>query len=312
MSEEIEAKEKIATKICIFMDTIKLMENLVFFVTDLHGNTSRFEKLFHAIEKEKPAAVFLGGDLLPTGLFAYTSKYQDFQEFFTQFLLKNLADLKNKLGKLYPRIFLILGNDDGKFLEDRFLESALSGVWEYMHGRKCDFQGYPVYGYSYVPPTPFRLKDWEKYDVSRYTPPGCVPPESGSFSTEVDLKKLQFETIEKDLKGLVGGDNLSKAIFLFHSPPYETDLDRAALDGQMFDHVPLDVHVGSIAIKRFIEDRQPLLTLHGHVHESAAITGHWHQKIGKTWAMNAAHNGPELSLIRFTLENPENATRQLM
>jgi len=52
----------------------------------------------------------------------------------------------------------------------------------------------------------------------------------------------------------------------------------------------LDVHIGSIAIKRFIEDRQPYITLHGHVHESTALTANWKEYIGKTLAMNAAHN----------------------
>ncbi len=46
---------------------------------------------------------------------------------------------------------------------------------------------------------------------------------------------------------------------------------------RMVDHVPLDVHVGSIAIRRFIEARQPLAALHGHVHESARLTGAWRE-----------------------------------
>jgi hypothetical protein len=45
-----------------------------------------------------------------------------------------------------------------------------------------------------------------------------------------------------------------------------------------FDHVPLDVHVGSVAVRRFIEDRRPLLTLHGHIPESALLTGSWRER----------------------------------
>lgn len=288
------------------------MEELAFFISDLHGSRSRYEKLFHLIKKEKPVVVFLGGDLLPSGLYAYTSDFQHLPDFFENFLKKNLLDLKRELGKSYPKIFVIPGNDDGKTLENSFRESQDEGIWEYIHGKKTSFMDYEIYGYAYVPPTPFQLKDWEHYDVSRYVPPGSTPPESGFFTHEVDLKRLRFETIQKDLEKLVGENDLSKSVFLFHSPPYETYLDRAALDGKMIDYVPLDVHVGSIAIKRFIDERQPMLTLHGHVHESAAITGHWYEKIGETLAMNAAHNGPELSLIRFQPENLENATRQLI
>ena len=71
------------------------------------------------------------------------------------------------------------------------------------------------------------------------------------------------------------------------------------------DHAPLDVHVGSIAIRRFIEARQPLVTLHGHVHESARLTGAWQDRIGRTVCLSAAHDGPELALVRFDLEQPE-------
>ena len=101
-------------------------------------------------------------------------------------------------------------------------------------------------------------------------------------------------------------------MFLFHAPPHDTVLDRAALDGKMIDHVPLDVHVGSIAIRRFVEQRQPLLTLHGHVHESARLMGAWRQQLGRTWIFGAAHDGPELALVRFDLEAPESAIRELL
>jgi len=35
------------------------------FVSDIHGKTKRYEKLFQIIKKEQPDGVFLGGDLLP-------------------------------------------------------------------------------------------------------------------------------------------------------------------------------------------------------------------------------------------------------
>jgi Icc-related predicted phosphoesterase len=114
------------------------------------------------------------------------------------------------------------------------------------------------------------------------------------------------------MEQLVGDANLDRAIFLFHVPPYMTKLDRADLDGQKIDHVPLDVHIGSIALARFIKSRQPLVTLHGHVHESARITGTWRDKIGRTQLFSAAHDGPELALIRFSPEKPADATRELI
>ena len=86
----------------------------------------------------------------------------------------------------------------------------------------------------------------------------------------------------------------------------------APLDGMTLEHVALDVHVGSVAIKRFVEERQPSLTLHGHVHEATRLTGQWKIRIGRTVCINGAHDGPELALVRFDLESPDAATRELL
>jgi len=80
----------------------------------------------------------------------------------------------------------------------------------------------------------------------------------------------------------------------------------------MVDHVPLDVHVGSIAVKRFIKKNQPMITLHGHMHESARLTGTWKDKIGNTHLFTAAHDGPELALVKFNKDHPEGSTRELI
>jgi Icc-related predicted phosphoesterase len=234
------------------------------------------------------------------------------KDFINDFLVKGLKKVKKNLEDAFPKIFVILGNDDGRFEEAAMLDAASMGIWEYCHNRHIQLGEFTVYGYSYVPPTPFRLKDWERYDVSRYICPGCVSLEEGVLSIPVPESELIFATIAEDLDKLTGNNNLEKSIFLFHSPPYESKLDRAALNGKMIDHVLLDVHVGSIAIRRFIEKRQPLITLHGHIHESTRLTGSWRDKFNRTVAFNAAHDGLELSLIRFDPNAPENAYRELI
>ncbi|MBN2664275.1 MAG: metallophosphoesterase [Bacteroidales bacterium] len=285
---------------------------LCFFVTDIHGKTDRYKKLFDKIEQEKPSAVFLGGDLLPSGLQYLTTNSNFSDDFIEDILKKGFSKLKDKLKDKYPRVFLILGNDDGKAIEQRFINIAKEGIWEYVHNQKVNFENFVVYGYSYIPPTPFLLKDWERYDVSRYVDPGCVPPTEGYHSVKEKKDIWEYSTIKEDLDLLTAKDDLSNAIFLFHSPPYKTKLDRAALDGKMIDYTPLDVHVGSIAIERFIKTRQPLLSLHGHVHESTSITGSWHEKIGKTLSINAAHNKKELCLVKINLNNLDNCSMELI
>ena len=280
---------------------------LYFFSSDLHGHPDRYQKLYKEILKKKPQAVLLGGDLLPHG-FGIKS---DFDNFFHDFVLPLFLKLKKEMGTEYPAVFLILGNDDPRINEEDFIKAQTTGVWIYIHEKKHQFNGFTIYGYAYVPPTPFRLKDWERYDVSRYVDPGCIHPTEGIFTVEPE-GDIEYQTIQSDLENLTAGEDLSKAIMLFHSPPYNTALDRAALDGKKIDHVPLDVHVGSIAIKRIIEERNPMITLHGHIHESSRITGQWHEYIGNTLSVNAAWEGPELSLVSFDPEHPETIKRILV
>jgi Icc-related predicted phosphoesterase len=285
---------------------------LCFFCSDLHGRRDRYAKLFQAIESQRPAGVFLGGDLLP-GLFTGVGTTPGAEEDFVEdFLVAGFERLRERLGDDYPRVFVILGNDDYRAFEPVFEEVETRGLWSYAHGRRMEFRGFEVYGYSFVPPTPFLLKDWERYDVSRFVDPGCVSPEEGRRSVAIEPREARFETIQKDLDRLTADADLSRAVLLFHTPPYQTKLDRAALDGRMVDHVPLDVHVGSIAVRRFIEARQPGLTLHGHVHESARLTGSWQDRIDGTLMLGAAHDGPELALVRFDLEQPGAASRSLL
>lgn len=279
-----------------------------FFTSDLHGKEDRYEKLFLKIREERPAAVFLGGDLLPHG---YSYK-RDVDDFVREFLADSLRGIRDELKSAYPEVFLILGNDDPRVNEKLIEEiERESGVWRYVHMKYNDFRGYRVFGYAMVPPTPFRLKDWEKYDVSRYVDPGCIHPTDGFRSVKPE-KNLKYATIKRDLESLTEGQDLSKSVFLFHSPPYNTSLDRASLNGQYVDHVPLDVHVGSIAIQRFIEERQPLLSMHGHIHESSRITGQYSDKSGRTIMINGATDSSELCLIRFDLENPATHNRELI
>ena len=69
-------------------------------------------------------------------------------------------------------------------------------------------------------------------------------------------------------------------------PPYDSGLDRAPELGE--DLVPR-MHggqtvykpVGSTAVRRIIEEYQPLLALHGHIHESRGAI-----RLGRTLAVN--------------------------
>lgn len=276
---------------------------LCYFVSDLHGKIERYEKLFSLIIKEKPNALFFGGDLFP--------HYFEGKNFILDYLEPELQSIKNSLGEEYPRIFVIFGNDDAKSEESSVRIMEAHRLISYIHFKKVVFENFTVIGYSCIPPSPFLLKDWEKYDVSRYLEPGCISPEDGKRTVNISDYEKKYSTIKKDLEELVTDEKLTGTILLFHCPPYQTNLDRAALDGKTIDHVQLDVHVGSIAIRKLIESKQPLMSLNGHIHESARLTGSWNDKIGKTFCVSAAHDGNELALIRFDPNKPHAATRTL-
>ena len=285
---------------------------LCFFVSDLHGQTARYHKLFERIVSEKPPIVFMGGDLLPAVRSTFSPSDEHRPVEFLQYFEASLKMIREKNPERYPELFLIHGNDDPASAVEALQEGETKGLWKWMHKKRVVWNQFSIYGYACVPPTPFLLKDWERYDVSRFIDPGSVAPEEGWHSVPYDEDELRNTTIQEELNQLIDKDDLSNAVFLFHASPYRSKLDRAALDGKSIEHVPLDVHIGSIAIQRFIEQRQPLLTLHGHVHESSRLTGEWKEKIGRTVAISAAIDCRELSLIRFELEAPENATRELV
>jgi Icc-related predicted phosphoesterase len=280
----------------------------VLFASDLHGSQPRYLALLAAIARERPACVFLGGDLLPSSGLSGPGA----DDFLTGWLGPRLAALRDELKGAYPRVLAIFGNDDPRAAEASLAQLEAEALLEHVHGRRTELGAHPVFGYAYVPPTPFALKDWERYDVSRFVDPGCVSPEEGRRSVPVSEAEARWSTIASDLEALAGREPLSRAVFLFHAPPHGTRLDRAALDRVRVEHAPLDLHVGSIAIRRFLEARQPMLALHGHVHESARLTGSWRDRVGRTVCVSAAHDGPELALVRVDLDDPEGASRELL
>lgn len=284
------------------------MKKTCLFVSDLHGKVNRYEKLFRYVETQEPYAVFLGGDLLPSSVLHSFRAGENKPDFVSDYLAARFQQLKDNLKAKYPRVFVIMGNDDPCIEEVTFLEYEKNGLWEYVHARFASLDRYKVLGYNFVPPTPFLLKDWEKYDMDNTVKPGCIAPDEG-FLTDTQIQDKGKNTISKDLRDITGDNSLTDTICLFHSPPYQSGLDRVALDGVSLDDQKMDVHVGSMAIRQLIEKQKPYITLHGHIHESSRLTGVWKEKIQQTVMLSAAFEGPGLAVIKFDLNNPVEAER---
>ena len=279
-----------------------------FFVSDLHGRKVKYEKLFELLKEDPPDLLFIGGDILPHAMLSLNSFDPYHQDFIGKYLTPRFRELKNLHGNRYLEVFIILGNDDPRFEEAALISGGAGGLWTYLHDRHIEYGRFRFYGYSYVPPTPFLLKDWEKFDVSRYVDPGAVSPLEGYRTFPVSLETLEYETIKDDLAGALKG-NLERTVILFHAPPYGTLLDMADVRGKVVDHVPADPHIGSIAVKNLIEERQPWVTLHGHAHETVRLSGVWKENIRGTWCFSASSEGDELAVIEFDLELPWKAVR---
>lgn len=100
-------------------------------------------------------------------------------------------------------------------------------------------------------------------------------------------RELDEEEIYARLKRLVDQlEEPARAILNVHVPPYESSLDTAFEVDEDLRYVmkggrPHEVPTGSSAVRQIIEETQPLLSLHGHIHESKGVT-----TIGRTVAIN--------------------------
>ncbi len=160
-------------------------------------------------------------------------------------------------------VFIIMGNDDCKANMGLLEKADKSGILHFVHEKAVAYKGIWFAGYSCINTTPFLMKDWERGE----------------------------KVIAKDLERLSRKSDIRKTVYLFHAPPFATLLD-VLYDGR---------HVGSLAIRDFIEKKQPLLVLHGHIHESVFMTGSIADRIGKTVCVNPGGG----NIVEIDLRKPE-------
>lgn len=100
-------------------------------------------------------------------------------------------------------------------------------------------------------------------------------------------------------------ENYENLICNFHAPPYGTRIDLAPkIDENLQIKVrygsPTMVPVGSKSMRELFEQYQPLLGLHGHIHESAGT-----EHIGRTLCVNAGSVYMQGMLSAFIIDLPE-------
>jgi Icc-related predicted phosphoesterase len=277
------------------------------YTSDLHGEIRLYQELLALATSSPAEIVALGGDLLPS--FPPTKRYEDMipnqKAFIDQFLSSFFRRILETTST--QQIFLIPGNWDLGY--PYLFKDPTEGIVDLSRKSYRLKNGYDLIGYPFVPPTPFRPKDYEKMDDPEAPWPPQKNPSYIRSSEQTDeltavdpsLYLKGRETIREDLNRLPKPLSNKKAIYVMHSPPFGTKLD----------FIQGDNPAGSRSIKVFIEENQPLLTLHGHIHESPELSGAYFDRIGNTISINpgqSAWSGSDLVTLHaviFEIENVE-------
>ena len=278
----------------------------VFFATDIHGSEVCWRKFLNAAAFYKADVVILGGDvtgkvMIPVtaypGYWQVTVRGQTYKLETQQELDEVQRQIRNSGS--YPAIVTPdelqhLSGTEGAVDErfsvemtrslDRWLDMAdgklrggeipcvLNGgnddIWEiddileqspcvsFAESKVLDIGGFYLASMGWTNPTP-----WNTFREA---------PE--------DVLATKIEAVASQIP------DMGRAVFNFHAPPYGTGLDEApALDENLRPTHGGAVMkpVGSKAVREAIGKYEPVLSVHGHIHESKGV-----KKLGRTLAMN--------------------------
>ncbi|SDL98893.1 metallophosphoesterase family protein [Nonomuraea jiangxiensis] len=275
---------------------MRTREIKVFFATDIHGSDRCFRKFVNAGKFYGADVLIMGGDItgkmlvpivesaggryrshvfgrdrevgeeeLPAlrkliadaGFYAYDTTPDEIAEFrerpqlvedtFRKHMHETLSAwmslAEERLAGTGIMCLLAPGNDDPLFVDDVL---GASDMLINPEGRLVELPaGFTMISVGYSNPTP-----WDS--------PRELPEEQLSERIDREAAKVP---------------DMSKAIFNLHVPPKDTPIDQAMLLDEEFRPVmksgsPMIAGVGSRAVRAAISTYQPLLALHGHIHES--------------------------------------------
>jgi uncharacterized protein len=291
-------------------------ELTIFFATDLHGSNVCFKKFVNAGKFYGASVVILGGDvtgkmMVPIAgqqngayitsfagkevrlgtddeVASFESRVSDmgfypkvmseerfqelrgdpeaqeelFHELIRQRLREWIEYAKPRLAEQGVKCFAAPGNDDAFFVDQILAESE---AIELLEGRVIELDGMEMLTTGWSNETPW---------------------------------KTERETSEAELRSMIVAmiDRLShpeNAIFNIHVPPHATALDQCPKLDENLRPVssggnPVMTSAGSTAVRELIETHQPLLGLHGHIHEGRGVA-----RIERTYCVNPGSNYSE-------------------
>jgi uncharacterized protein len=280
----------------------------IFFATDVHGSERCFRKFLNAARVYEANVLVLGGDitgktLIPVerGPGGWSTQVRDHSH--RDLDDAGIAEVEQHIFDLgmYPirgSREELLALDDPDERERLFVEAVRGqmGRWAELADERLARTGVRCL----IAPgndDPFEIDDvLARSETIEMAEGRCISLDDGrevittGWSNETPWKTPR-EATEDDLAARLEAmaaevSDPERLVLVAHPPPRDTDLDQApAITGdfriKMELGAPQMASVGSSAVRTFIEERRPLLGLHGHVHESKGI-----QLVGRTVCIN--------------------------
>ena len=296
----------------------------IFFATDVHGSETCWRKFLNSGTHYNADAIILGGDmtgkaLVPVihdggdmwhatllenretlvgeeavaafesavirrGYYPFRTTPEEVRELhesderwhalFAEHMLRTverwMALADEKLAGTGIACFVCPGNDDQLDVDDVIERAKHVRLGE---GRVVEIDGYQMASTGWSNPTP-----WDTY-------------------REEDEAQLR-ERIRRVVSEITAPPE--RAIFSLHCPPYGSKLDEApelTADMSLKDAGRATKPVGSTAVRAAIEDFQPALSLHGHIHEARGST-----RLGRTLCINPGSSYEQGQLLGAVID----------
>jgi Icc-related predicted phosphoesterase len=313
----------------------------IFYATDLHGSTICFKKFINAAvyytAKGHPIdVVIMGGDVAGKLIVPIIKRDGHFKSHLTGLdwdmtTEGELAAFRKSCETLgvYPHVFE--PDEYNAFANDKARQDALfhevvfERLREWVEFAEARLEGQPFSCYV----SPGNDDFWEVDPILKSSERLIVPDglrvridddhemiSSGlanitPFNCPRDLPE---EELLQNLERMAAQvEDMPRCIFNFHVPPFASGIDDApALDDQLRPSIGaqgvVTEPVGSVAVRQMIEKYQPLLALHGHIHESRGQAS-----IGRTLCLNPGSEYSEgvLRGLIVTIEDDRVVSHQM-
>jgi Icc-related predicted phosphoesterase len=280
----------------------------LFYASDIHGSDVCWRKFLNAAKFYEVDALIMGGDLAGKGLApvvetkdGWTIPLAGEQRHATS--EKEVHEMESLLRQsgLYPRRLTRSEyervSSDPVALTSTFEETIVASVRGWMELADERLSGTSVVAYVMLGnDDPWALDDaltGREHIVAcddRVVKVGDHELLSLGWSNVTPWKtprELDEDSLYQRIQALVVQlECPERAIFNLHVPPYDSGLDTAteldeSLRPVLISGQPHEIPVGSTAVREVIEEVQPALALHGHIHESRGIAN-----IGRTVCIN--------------------------